>query len=164
MSTEFSVKYQQYSQYISQYSTTLPSEVARLMQQITNANEIRYGAVAGIGGLITGTGANDKGLLQLGQEMVSPLVLNGLLDYRAAVDQYMGYYKKLKYCATAGHQTWSWRRTTITTGKTPDPNSAAEFWDSDMQQLRAQENEFIKNLFPLVQNVRISNLSLLVGE
>ena len=150
-------QYQQYSQYISQYSTTSPSEVARLMQQITNANK-SYGAVAGIGGLITGTGANDKGLLQLWQEMVSPLVLNGLLDYRAAVDQYMGYYKKLTF-AQLRATNLVMEAYYYNDGKTPDPNSAAQFWDSYMQQLRAQENEFIKNLFPLVQNAASPNLS-----
>jgi hypothetical protein len=84
------------------------------------------------------------GALELWSEMVSPIVAAGQLDYRQAVDEYFTYYKKLVSAQLLAANL-------LIEGHVYRKNGlAGETWALYKNQIKAQEDEFIQWLVPLV--------------
>jgi hypothetical protein len=89
--------------------------------------------------------SQSQGVLQLWSNMVAPLVAAGQIDYRAAVKQYMAYYRKLAFAQL--------RATNLVMEAynfNSDTASAARAWDSYRSTILEQETTFITWLMPLL--------------
>jgi hypothetical protein len=147
--------YFQYGMYVSKYSTTPIKEIDYLAQTITNPNDGPLGGLKTINALLMGSGGESKGALQLWSLMVSPLVQDGTLDYRLAVQQYFQYYQKLVYAELKAVNLLI--EAYIYNG---DKNSADTMWDQYISQLLQQEDTFINWLVPLVYSGEIGGHNL----
>jgi hypothetical protein len=142
--TAITTSYQTYSSYLADFENTQPSDVSLLMTNIKDTNVGPADGVTAINALILGQD-QATGVLQLWSEMVTPLIQQGLLDYRDAVQQYTRYYQKLAYaqlCATnLLMEAYNF---------TVDPDHACEAWKNYKQAIASQETPFIQSLIPLV--------------
>ncbi|HVR98134.1 MAG TPA: hypothetical protein VMW27_16065, partial [Thermoanaerobaculia bacterium] len=133
-----------YSNYLSSYGKTPASEVAKLAENILNGNDGPLDGLSAIHSFMMGSGQG-RGALQLWSLMVTPLVQQGLLDYRLAVQQYFQYYEKLTYAqlqaASLVMEAYNFN---------DDPINAKKAWDQYRQQILDQEDTFIQWLVPLV--------------
>lgn len=134
--------YQLYSQYVANAQHTGKADINNLMMNIINANNGPLNAINVINTNILGSG-QQKGLLQLWSEMVTPLIQGGLMDYRDAVSQYMDYYKQLAFAQlTATNlvmEYYSYQN---------EPTNRSAFYNSYKQVLLSQEVPFINWLMP----------------
>ena len=136
--------YSTYGSYISGYKTTPTVEVAQLIQEILDVNVGPKVGLATIHDFLMGNGQR-RGALQLWSLMVTPLVQDGTLDYRLAVQQYFQYYQKLTYAqlqaANLVMEAYNYNG---------DPTNAKLAWDQYRLQILSQEDTFINWLVPLV--------------
>ena len=135
--------YQQYSDFLSDYTGTPTSAVTDFLTSLNGLNSPEA-VVQQIHENIVGRD-QQKGLLQLWTEMVTPLIVRYTIDYRDAVQQYMRYYQQLVFaqlCAT------NLAMEAATFSGAADLAAAA--WTSYQQAVAAQENVFISSLIPLV--------------
>ncbi|MBC7759735.1 MAG: hypothetical protein H7069_12825 [Phormidesmis sp. FL-bin-119] len=142
--------YSQYSMYIANYTTTPVSEVSDLIINILNPGGGPQNALSNIGALMLGSGGQSKGALELWSEMVTPLVQNGTLDYRLAVQQYFQYYQRLVYA-----QLQATNLLMEAYIFNPDKTSANTMWTNYKLQLLEQEDTFINWLVPLIFSAQI---------
>jgi hypothetical protein len=136
--------YQAYAGYTDRYDATPASEVAQLMVDVLNMNNGPAVALNAISAFIKDDNQGE-GILQLWSNMVSPLVAGGQLDYRAAVKQYLAYYRKL---AVAQLRATNLVMEAHTFNR--DGASAAAAWQSYKSTILSQETTFIQWLYPLI--------------
>ncbi|AWG25258.1 hypothetical protein [Flavobacterium kingsejongi] len=137
--------YMEYGMYVSQYATTPVNEVTYLVQAIFDPNTGPLVGMKTINALLMGGGGQSKGALQLWSIMVTPLIQDGTLDYRLAVEQYFQYYQKLAYAELKAANLLM--EAYIYNG---DKTSADNIWSVYQLQLIQQEDIFINGLIPLV--------------
>jgi len=136
--------YQTYSSFLGDFQNTPQSLVSELMTYILDTNVGPADGVTTINALILGQD-QAKGVLQLWSEMVTPLIQQGLLDYRDAVQQYTRYYQRLAYaelCATnLLMEAYNFN---------VDADQADIAWTNYKKAIASQETPFIRSLIPLV--------------
>jgi hypothetical protein len=136
--------YTQYAGYLTNYTTTPTSEITGLVNAILNPID---GPLAGVEGINKGMldDGEKRGALHLWSSMVKPLVQQGQLDYRLAVQQYFQYSQKLTYAQLQAANLLM--EAHIFRG---DQTSADEMWKEYRACLLSQETAFIGWLVPLV--------------
>jgi hypothetical protein len=145
-----STGYSRYGSYVGSFSDTDGELVASLVQDILNVDVGPEVGVTAIHNLIMDDDQS-QGVLQLWSAMVTPLVSQGLMDYREAVQQYENYYKKLAYAQLCGTNLLMEGYNYVPTqGGSASPGLAIAAYQSYRQQLLAQEDTFIRWLVPLV--------------
>jgi hypothetical protein len=137
--------YQTYADYMQAAIGKPTTEISRLADDITSPTTGVKTAANGIGKFLLSGGDQDKGALQLWSEMVTPLVTQGVLDYREAVAEYMDYYSKLAYSQL--------RATNLLIEANhfyDDAKQAGSEWEEYKKLVLSQEDQFIQYLVPLV--------------
>ncbi|MFS8083863.1 MAG: hypothetical protein ACMG51_10455 [Ginsengibacter sp.] len=133
-----------YASYCVPTNNAKDQDVSDLATNILESNTGELNAANGINSYMVDDQSN-KGALTLWVNMVSPLILAGLLDYRQAVDQFKDYYTKL---------TWAQLRATnlvIEAYNFKGDNAlAASAWSTYKALIISQESSFISNLVLLV--------------
>ena len=146
--------YNQYSSYLANgCGPDNPSgPVATLCTEILDPD----GGAVQICNLISTAISDDgerKGVLQLWSNMVVPLVSNGIIDYRQAVDGYFSYYQRLAYAELQATnlvmEAYNFKQT---------PKLASQAWADYRQYLLSQEQAFIQWLVPIIAaGVRVTD-------
>jgi hypothetical protein len=136
--------YSQYTQYLADYQHTETAETAVFVGNILDYNTGPGYAFNLIAGQIV-TGGQTRNILQLWSNMVTPLVVAGLVDYRDATDQYIAYYQQLAYAELLATnllmEAYNFQG---------QPELAQNAWQTYRSTLLAQETVFISWLVPLV--------------
>jgi hypothetical protein len=137
--------YAQYASYMNHAIGKPTEEIENLATNIISPTTGVGAAANGISSFMLSGGNQDKGALQLWSEMVVPLVVAGLIDYREAVAEYMDYYSKLAYSQLQATnlliEAYHFRK---------DSDEAQSRWQAYKDLLLRQEDEFIRFLVPLV--------------
>jgi hypothetical protein len=142
-----STAYTRYGNYTADALGGTPVESGLVTDLVTDILDVNVGPEVGLTAISTFIlgGGQTQGGLRLWSEMVTPLVLDQILDYRSAVQQYMEYYKKLAYaqlCATnLLMEAYNFNG---------DAPLATQAWQNYKAILASQEETFIQWLIPLI--------------
>jgi hypothetical protein len=141
--TQIATQYGRYTEYAQNGSTTSKEQVDELVKEILNSNNGAEPSLRQINSLVLSVGMS-KGALQLWQEMVSPLVANGVITYGAAISAYLDYYGHILFAQAraAGLLVEAYN-------KKGDTNNAKTTHTTYRQLLRSQELDFLNNMEPL---------------
>lgn len=138
--------YNQYTLYIDPANGVKPSGIADLVASILDPNNGEVTAANGINSFMMSDGSN-KGALADWANMVCPLIEDGALDYRQAVDQFQAYYVKL---------TWAQLRATNLVIEAHNFNGdnilAKDAWYAYQALILGQESTYIQNLVQIVRS------------
>lgn len=138
--------FQTYAEYVA--AEAEKSDVDALAASILDPNSGELDAANAINSFML-TDQSNKGALQLWAEMTCPVIEDGLLDYRQAVDQYFAYYTKL---------AWAQLRATNLLMEarhyhgSDDDVLAEQAWTDYQTLILSQENEFVGNLVSIVRS------------
>jgi hypothetical protein len=140
--TQISTQYGRYIEYAQNGATTTKAQVNELVKEILNTNNGAEPSLQQINSLVLSVGMS-KGVLQLWQEMVSPLVAKGVISYGAASAAYLDYYGHILFgqARAAGLLVEAYN-------KNGDTNNAKATHTNYRRILRGQEAELLKNLEP----------------
>jgi len=94
--TNINTQYSTYIEYAKNPKTTSKASIEQLTTQILDTNAGAANNRAQLNALVTGSG-EDKGLLQLWQEMVAPLIAGDKMSFYDAIENYMDYYATIVY-------------------------------------------------------------------
>jgi hypothetical protein len=89
-------QYTTYVEFAQNPKTTSKASISRLTTEILDTNVGAANNRQQLNMMVTGFG-QDKGLLQLWQEMVSPLIAADKMTFYDAIDNYMDYYATIVY-------------------------------------------------------------------
>jgi hypothetical protein len=136
--------YRTYGHYISNYQTTGSAEIGLLISDIMSTNVGPAVAVTAINNFIAAEG-QAQGVLQLWVNMVEPLIANGALDYREAINGYFAYYQRLVYAQLQATnlvlEAYNYQN---------DPTQAGLAWEDYRSALWGQEASFLNGVVQLV--------------
>ena len=94
--TNINTQYNTYVEFAQNPKTTSKSSIAQLTTDILDTNAGAANNRQQLNMMVTGSG-EDKGLLQLWQEMVAPLIAADKMTFYDAIDNYMDYYATIVY-------------------------------------------------------------------
>jgi hypothetical protein len=141
--TQIATQYGRYTEYAQNGSTTSREQVDELVKEILNTNNGAEPSMQQINGLVLSVGMS-KGALRLWQDMVSPLVSNGVITYGQAISAYLDYY---------GHILFAQARAAALLveayNKKADSKNAKATHTNYRRILQGQEPEFLNNMEPL---------------
>lgn len=134
------------SGFTANYANTSGSQVKSVMEELQVNGPLD--AMNLINAFILNGGGQSQGVLQLWSAMVAPLVQNGLMDYREAVDQYTAYYMKLVSAQLLAANLLV--EVSNYFAINDDHTAAMSAWSGYKTCVLSQEAEFIHWLVPLV--------------
>jgi hypothetical protein len=142
--------YSTYGGYISSATATPSSDIQRFLDGVLAPGSNGFDAMmSAINAAILDVDQS-KGVLQLWSNMVVPLVLNGAIDYREAVDEYCAYYSKLAYAQLQAVNLLMEANNYSATESAGDPDAAKLNWADYRGFIKGQEDTFIRWLIPLI--------------